>query len=147
MHKHYLSAEDFLAIYSRVPRLAIDVAVFYKGKVLLALRDEEPFKNEWNLPGGTIYKDERAEEAAMRIIKQETGLDVRAGTHITFLEFPEEQRSGTSMHTISIVMEAFLVNEEDATQVDLSIVSFFDTVPENTVFEHAKLIKKILSKE
>ncbi len=144
MHKHYLSDEDFLAIYSRVPRLAIDVAVFYKGKVLLALRDEEPFKNEWNLPGGTIYKDERAEEAAVRIIKHETGLDVRAGTHITFLEFPEEQRGGTSMHTISIVMEAFLVNDTDSERVDNSTVGFFDMVPENTVFEHAKLIKTLL---
>lgn len=147
MHKHYLSDADFLSIYSKVPRLTVDVVVFLKGKVLLALRDENPYINEWNLPGGTIYKDERVEEAAVRIIKRETDLDVRAGKFITFLEFPKEQRSGTSMHTISIVIEAYLIDDVDSKKIHLPKVAFFDTIPENTVFEHAELVKKLLEKK
>lgn len=44
--------------------------------VLLALRNTEPFKNYWSLPGGHIDPYETAEQAIIREIKEEVGLDL-----------------------------------------------------------------------
>jgi NAD+ diphosphatase len=47
------------------------------GKVLLAVRKNDPFKGEYDLIGGFANPNESAEEAAVREAKEETGLDVK----------------------------------------------------------------------
>lgn len=44
-------------------------------KVLLIKRAEEPFKNQWALPGGFILKNEPPEKAALRVLKNKAGID------------------------------------------------------------------------
>ena len=44
--------------------------------VLLIKRKNEPFKDCWAFPGGFVNIDESAEEAAIRELKEETGLEV-----------------------------------------------------------------------
>ena len=52
-----------------------NAAVIRDGKILLVLRDTEPQKGSWCLPGGYLQWDETAEEAVVRELKEETGLD------------------------------------------------------------------------
>lgn len=47
------------------------------GKVLLAIRKNDPLKGTYDLIGGFINPEERAEDAACRETKEETGLDVK----------------------------------------------------------------------
>jgi len=58
--------------------LTVDCAVFGIDdgdlKVLLIQRDLEPFKNRWALPGGFVHVDETLEQAALRELREETGL-------------------------------------------------------------------------
>lgn len=60
------------------PSVTIDCVVFgYDGEVvsiLLINRKEEPYKNEWTLPGGFLFLEETPEESAERILKDKTGL-------------------------------------------------------------------------
>ena len=59
-------------------------------RVLLTLRNIEPFRNKWCLPGGHIDRYESSEEAISREVKEETGLDFRGESFGTFDEiFPE----------------------------------------------------------
>ncbi|RMF58693.1 MAG: NUDIX hydrolase [Calditrichaeota bacterium] len=44
-------------------------------EVLLTLRNVEPFKGRWCLPGGHIEERETARDAVIREVKEETGLD------------------------------------------------------------------------
>jgi 8-oxo-dGTP diphosphatase len=46
--------------------------------VLLIQRKNDPFKDEWALPGGFLETDEAFETGAKRELKEETGLDVKA---------------------------------------------------------------------
>jgi 8-oxo-dGTP diphosphatase len=60
------------------PMVTVDAAVlrFLKDdiKVLLIKRGKEPFKGCWSLPGGFVEMDEELEDAAVRELKEETGV-------------------------------------------------------------------------
>lgn len=47
------------------------------GKVLLAKRAIEPYKNEFDIIGGFLEEGEHPEDGARREVKEETGLDVK----------------------------------------------------------------------
>ena len=50
-----LPKEWFDRIFSKVPRLTVEVLITSKERgVLLALRDVDPCRGMWNLPGGTV---------------------------------------------------------------------------------------------
>lgn len=46
-------------------------------EVLLIRRKNEPFKNQWSLPGGFLEKGEDLETGALRELKEETGLSMQ----------------------------------------------------------------------
>ena len=62
------------------PAVTADCVVFNKGEnlisVLLIKRKNEPYKDCWAFPGGFVNIDESAEDAAIRELKEETGLVV-----------------------------------------------------------------------
>ena len=62
------------------PAVTADCIVFNREdhtiSVLLIKRKNDPYKDCWAFPGGFINIDESAEEAAIRELKEETGLDV-----------------------------------------------------------------------
>ncbi|MDQ1712962.1 MAG: 8-oxo-dGTP diphosphatase [Frankiaceae bacterium] len=49
------------------------------GRVLLILRANDPGRGRWSLPAGRIEEGETAAEAAVREVREETGLDVVVG--------------------------------------------------------------------
>ncbi len=49
--------------------------VFDKDKVLLIKRTKEPWKGMWHFPGGHVDEGELPQDAVIREIKEETGLD------------------------------------------------------------------------
>lgn len=58
------------------PRAAASVAIFRGQRVLLAERGGGPRKGYWSLPGGKIEPGETAVNAAIREIREETGLEI-----------------------------------------------------------------------
>ncbi|MGQ0531310.1 MAG: NUDIX hydrolase [Caulobacteraceae bacterium] len=59
----------------RRPVAAAGVVCLRGGEVLLIRRGAPPFEGEWSLPGGRIEWGERAVDAALRELKEETGCD------------------------------------------------------------------------
>ena len=57
---------------------AVAIVFTYKDKVLFTVRNVDPDKGKWDLPGGFIDPNETAEEAACREIKEELGLDLQS---------------------------------------------------------------------
>jgi 8-oxo-dGTP diphosphatase len=60
------------------PVLAVSVAIFREGRVLLAARGREPMQGVFTLPGGAVEAGERLDEAARREVLEETGLSIGA---------------------------------------------------------------------
>jgi 8-oxo-dGTP diphosphatase len=49
------------------------------GRLLLIQRGHDPHRGRWSLPGGRIEPGESPEQAVVREVREETGLDVRVG--------------------------------------------------------------------
>jgi len=61
--------------------VTVDNLVFAKNGqstvILLIQRKNDPFKDQWALPGGFWEEDERIEQAARRELREETGLKIQ----------------------------------------------------------------------
>jgi ADP-ribose pyrophosphatase YjhB (NUDIX family) len=58
------------------------------GRLLLIRRAHDPGRGLWSLPGGRVEAGESVAEAAEREVREETGLDVRAGAVVGSVELP-----------------------------------------------------------
>lgn len=59
----------------RMPVAAVGVVCFRNSDVLLVRRGNPPLAGQWSLPGGRIEWGERAADAALRELKEETSCD------------------------------------------------------------------------
>ncbi len=95
------------------PGVTVDVAIFTvlnnELKILLIKRNNNPFKGHWALPGGFLFKNETAQNAALRILKS------KAGVNNVFIEqlytFDGEERDPRG-HIISISYFALVPAEK-----------------------------------
>jgi len=103
----YLSEEDYDFIYSRVPRICVDLLIKNsKGEILLTKRDIEPYKDHWHFPGGRIKFRETVYNAIGRILKAELGQTADGEYKLVgSCEFLEEVQKGQDRHSISLVYE------------------------------------------
>lgn len=136
-----LSSVAFKEIYSRVPRLCIEVVIQNEKGVLLTLRKHQAFNGKWHFPGGTVFFRETLEQAVKRIAKDELGIDVSVEELLGYLEYFSEVKERGYGYSVGL---AFLC-QTDATSFVLndqaSEVQFFTEIPENTVVEQKELLE------
>ena len=58
------------------------------GRLLLIRRGHDPHRGRWSLPGGRIEPGESAEQAIVREVREETGLEVRVGPAVGSVLIP-----------------------------------------------------------
>jgi len=77
-----------------IPVPAVGVVCLREGSVLLIRRGKPPRLGEWSLPGGRIEQGERAVDAALRELKEETGVTARITGLLDVVDgiFPEADR-------------------------------------------------------
>lgn len=88
-----------------MPIPCVDIVIKQNGKILMGKRTNKPVKGFWWFPGGRINKGETLEEAAIRKIKQEIGIDVKKVKQLGVEEtiFKNDGPFGWTTHTINIV--------------------------------------------
>ena len=59
------------------PKVAAVVLATHDGKLVLVRRDISPAIGRWSLPSGYVDRGEAVEDAVVREVKEETGLDIR----------------------------------------------------------------------
>ena len=70
-----LPRADWLQVVRHTPLVSIDLILCNaQGRVLLGLRENEPARDLWFVPGGVIRKDESLDAAFARIARAELGL-------------------------------------------------------------------------
>ncbi len=63
-------------LYPARPILAVSVAVFRQGRVLVGRRARPPMAGRFSLPGGVVEVGETLVEAAARELREEVGVEV-----------------------------------------------------------------------
>src|SRR5207247_5834056 len=63
--------------YPDAPRAGVGAVVLDGDRVLLVRRGAPPSRGKWSIPGGLIQLGERIEDAVVREVQEECGLQVR----------------------------------------------------------------------
>ena len=103
----WLPKPEFDAIFSRVPRLCVEVVVVTRERgVLLVRRDIPPNVGAWHIPGGTVLFAERLVDAVKRVARHELRREVEVGALLGYIEYPSHYDNGLD----SPVGLAFMTN-------------------------------------
>jgi len=143
MEPKKLPFAEFKKIYSRVPRLCVDLVIKDKRGIVFSKRDIPPAKGQWHLPGGTVFFGEKLEEAVKRVALDETSLKVKVQEIFGPIEYSSESAFG---HSISI---AFLVNPIGGKlrgSWQAKEIEFFTKIPENTIAEQKEFLQNYVLK-
>ncbi|MDP3955242.1 MAG: NUDIX domain-containing protein [bacterium] len=100
---HRLPSQEFKEIYSRVPRLCVEVMVKKDGGIVLSLRDLPSWKGQWHIPGGTVFYRETLPEAVKRVAQDELGVKVEIEKFLGHNYFPSEEKERGYGWSISAV--------------------------------------------
>lgn len=139
-----LSFGEFVSIYSKVPRLGVDLLVKTNSGVVFAKRAIDPYKGMWHLPGGTVLFDETIDHAVSRIVKGELNLKVASATYLGIIEYlhePDARFPNKHRHTVCIafLVEARGILKKDA---DAAEIKVFSSVPKGIIPEQRRFLVK-----
>jgi ADP-ribose pyrophosphatase YjhB (NUDIX family) len=91
----WLPKPEYDSIYSRVPRLCVEVVISTRAQgVLLTRRDIPPNLGAWHIPGGTVLFAEPVVEAVKRVARDELALEVDVGDLLGYIEYPSHYENG-----------------------------------------------------
>jgi len=91
----WLPKAEFDSIFSRVPRLCVEVVIVApEHGVLLTRRDIPPNVGAWHIPGGTVLFGEPLVETVKRVACDELGLEVAVGELLGYIEYPSHYDNG-----------------------------------------------------
>lgn len=115
------------------------------GKILFQRRSDN---NKWGLIGGLLELDETYEEAALREIREETGLEVKLDCFLGIYHNHDMVWSnGDAAHTIGAYFAASIVSGEPRTDEESLELKFFskDEIPYLFAEDHRAAVRDYIS--
>lgn len=74
----------------------------WDGRVLLVRRAKPPLEGRWSIPGGTVELGETLEQALVREMAEETGLDVEPLEVLTVFDRIEREGTEVAFHHVIV---------------------------------------------
>jgi len=133
----WLPKEEFQDIFSKVPRLTVEVIVRGEQGIILTKRQIDPCKGSWHVPGGTVFYGEPVEAAVLRVAKDELGVEVEVKKLLGYIEYPSHYKNGQD----SPVGLAFEVSEPKDLQLQ-DDAAWFTEAPTNMHPDQDKFLLK-----
>ncbi len=123
----------------RNPALTVDAVIVDPSKgIVLVRRGRAPFEGRWALPGGFVEYGERCEDACIREVQEETGLQVVVVDTLGVYSDPGRDPRG---HTVSVVYLCRVFGGEIAAGDDAASCRFFaDVEGIELAFDHARIL-------
>ena len=133
------------------PAVAADCAVVTKSsgvwEALLIERKHDPFKGCWAIPGGFMEIDETTEEAAVRELREETGIEVSKVEQVyTFSDVRRDPRGRViTVLYLAYVDKAKVIPQasDDAKNAEWFSIDKLPTLAFDQDLEMAKIVERI----
>lgn len=135
--------EEFKEIYSKVPRLCVNLVIIDKNGLLLTLRQKHGWEGKWHLPGGTVYFKESILKAINRVAQEELGIEVSIKKHLGYIEYFSEEKERGFGYTISLAFLCHISAGELELDDQVEKAVFFQTLPDNTIKEQKTFLRNI----
>jgi len=125
--------------------VTVDAVIFYRKadilNVLLVQRKNEPFRDQWALPGGFLEENETMEEGAIRELEEETGLKLEKLQQVGAFGTPGRDPRG---RTISIAFVGLIVKEARVKASDDAVDAKWFNLNDlpDLAFDHRKIISE-----
>ncbi|UCG95024.1 MAG: NUDIX hydrolase [archaeon] len=123
------------------PVPTVDIIAERDGKIVIITRGIEPHKGKLANPGGHVDYGETIENAAVREMKEETGLDIRLKGILGVYSDPERD---PRRHTITVAFLAEVIGGKLEAGDDAREVGFYEVEKlkkEDFAFDHWKIIQ------
>jgi 8-oxo-dGTP diphosphatase len=142
----HLSMTNDPRLYPDRPLLAVSVAIWKGSRVLLVHRARPPLAALWSFPGGLVEAGEKLEEAAIREVKEEAGIEIEIVEPIDRAEvIRRDDKGAVERHYVIIVFagrfvagEAMAGDDADAVAwVDVSELGGYELTPDT-----ARILKR-----
>lgn len=126
------------------PWLSVDSVVFDEaGRVLLIRRKNPPFQGHFALPGGFVDVGETTEAAALRELKEETGIE---GSSPRLIDVYSDPRRDTRHHVVSIAYLVSALSYDFHAGDDAADTQFVADWPDQPLaFDHRTIISDALA--
>ncbi len=122
----------------RAPLLAVDGIVLLGGKLVAIRRRYDPFRGQFAIPGGLVEYGESLEEAVVREVREETGLETKVTSLVGVYSRADRDPRG---HVISAVYELEVVGGTLDSGSDAAGVELLDLLSLPAVaFDHGEII-------
>jgi 8-oxo-dGTP diphosphatase len=126
-----LKKEEFDEIYSKVPRLTVEVIVRDEhGAVYLTQRATGPCKGLWHLPGGTVQFGETLFHAVQRVALRELSIDVQRASNCGYIEYPSHYLKRRDC-PVGLVFEVAAYSGNPMVNEEASGGAWFTKLPEH----------------
>jgi colanic acid biosynthesis protein WcaH len=116
----FLNHDDLGTVIRLAPLIAIDFIIRNaRDEILLGLRNNEPAKDWYFVPGGMVLKNERLADAFARLLKTETSYTLRideARLLGAFEHFYKNNRFGNSDYSTHYVVLGYELGVPDAAE-------------------------------
>ena len=111
--------------YPEHPIVGVGGIIFNGNSVLLVKRDKDPGRGEWSLPGGMVELGETLEEALIREIGEEVGVEIRIGGLARLLDrIIRDGRQRVQYHYVIVDYWAEMVSGSPRPASDVSDARF-----------------------
>lgn len=138
------TAGEFKKIYSKVPRLSVDVIVHSPKGIAFAYRSIVPHRNRWHIPGGTVLYGDSIIKTLHRVARDELRISIRTPKFLGYIEYNEEPQRGFG-RSVSLVFAAQLKSGTPVPNEDAAKAAFFSRLPKNLIPAQRKFLIKHLS--
>ena len=86
----------------RQPAVGVGAVVIIDERVVLIRRGKEPLRGRWVVPGGTVELGETLEEALIREMREETGLEISPREVLTVFDRIERRDGRVHYHYVIV---------------------------------------------
>jgi ADP-ribose pyrophosphatase YjhB (NUDIX family) len=125
-----LTDKEFQLLYSKVPRLAVDIVIRNQsGAVYLTKRAHEPCRGLWHIPGGTVWFGELLQHAVRRVAERELSIDVIESNQCGVIEYPSHFEHGPDS-PVGLVFEVIRYGGTPRVSAEASEGGWFTRLPE-----------------